>query len=143
MCDVAEGAVQIQAVLYAHGALVKAFEESDVEAFLRLLDKSDELLLYHPRIQNRLTGLDEIQQALPGMFEALGQTSWLDVHVGVAIEGDTAWLTSQIVIEASEVEVPFTGRGTEIWVRRGDSLRLAHAHWSDDPEFEGRGFSEE
>jgi len=124
-----------RAVLDAHSALVEAYEKGDADAFLLLLDKSDQLLIWHPRVQNRWTGIDEIQQQLPAMFARIVEASWLDVHLELALEGDVAWLTSQVVLESRGIDVPFTGRATEIWKREGQSWRLAHAHWSENPEF--------
>jgi len=124
-----------QAVLDAHQALTEAYESGDANAFVMLLDKSDDLLIWHPRIEDRWTGIDEVQQRLPMMFARLGDASWLDVHLELSVQGDVAWLTSQVIIEAPGIEVPFTGRGTEVWKREGPDWRLAHAHWSENPEF--------
>jgi ketosteroid isomerase-like protein len=132
---VADPAIDSQAVVEAHQGLVAAYEKRDTGAFLLLLDKSEDLLLFHPRLQDRWNGFDEIQRKLPGMFERLGESSWLDVHLAVSVESDVAWLTSQVLIESPGLETPFTGRGTEIWVRRGNVWRLRHGHWSDNPEF--------
>jgi ketosteroid isomerase-like protein len=123
-----------RAVLDAHTALVEAYEKGDVDAFVLQLDKSDDLLIWHPRVQNRWTGIDEIQRELPKMFARLGESSWLDVHLAVHVNGDVAWLTSQVVLESPGIE-PFTGRSTEIWKREGHTWRLTHAHWSENPEF--------
>jgi ketosteroid isomerase-like protein len=124
-----------QAVIDAHQALVDAYMKGDAGAFVLLLEKSDDLLIYHPRLQDRWTGVDEVQQNLSNMFERLGESSWLDVHLDLSLAGDVAWLTSQVVIESPSVDKPFTGRGTEVWVRRGSNWRLIHGHWSENPEY--------
>lgn len=131
----ADPAADRQAIIDAHQALVDAYMNGDVDAFVMQLEKSDDLLIYHPRLQDRWTGIDEVQQNLPRMFDGLGGSSWLDVHLKLSLAGDVAWLTSQVVIESPTVEVPFTGRGTEVWVRRGGNWRLVHGHWSENPEY--------
>lgn len=125
-----------QEVIEAHRSLVEAYQKADVEAFALLLDKTDDLLIYHPRRQDRWHGILEAQQSLERMFEEVGKSVWLDVHLDVSVEGDVAWLTSHVVIESPSVELPFTGRGTEVWVRRAAGWKLAHGHWSANPEFE-------
>lgn len=124
-----------QAVLDAHQALVEAYQKGDADAFVLMLDKSDDLLIYHPRIEDRWQGIDDVQANLAPMFARLGKATWLDVHLDLEIEGDVGWITSHVVIESPNVDVPFTGRGTEIWIRRADSWRLVHGHWSPNPEF--------
>ena len=133
--EVRDPAVDTQEVLDAHGSLVEAFEKGDTNGFVLMLDKSDDLLIYHARLQDRWVGIDEVQKRLPEMFARLGKVTWLDVHLFISVESDVAWLTSQVLIESSGLEAPFTGRGTEIWVRRGGHWRLRHGHWSENPEF--------
>lgn len=135
IAEASDPVIDARAVIEAHGTLVAAYEKGDTNVFLLMLDESDDVMLFHPRLQDRWVGLDEIRQNLPVMFERIGKTSWLDVHLSVTVEADAAWLTSQILIESPELEAPFTGRGTEIWVRRGNDWRLSHAHWSENPEF--------
>lgn len=132
----ADPALDRQAILDAHQEMVEAYQRGDAEAFLMLMEKTDSLLLYHPRVDDRWQGIEAVRQNLPRMFTNLGQSSWIDVHVAVTVNGDVGWLTSHTVIESPNVEVPFTGRGTEVWVRHGDNWRLAHGHWSANPEFE-------
>lgn len=126
-----------QDVLEAHRTLVEAYQKGDAEAFALLLDKTDTLLIYHPRTQDRWHGILDAQQNLSAMFEDVGKSEWLDVHLDVSVEGDVGWLTSHVVIESPYVDQPFTGRGTEVWVRRAAGWKLAHGHWSANPEFEG------
>jgi len=125
-----------QAVLEAHRELTEAFSRADVNAFVLLLDKSDDLVLFHPRLEARWVGSAEAQHNLSRMFEHVGPSSWLDVELRANVDHDTAWLTYDVVIESAGIAEPFTGRGTEIWVRRTPGWRLAHAHWSANPVFE-------
>lgn len=125
-----------QAILDAHQAMVEAYQTGDTEGFLLLMEKSEDLLLYHPRVDDRWQGIEAVRRSLPMMFSRLGKSTWLDVHLAVSLNGDVGWLTSHIVIESPNFETPFTGRGTEVWVRHGDNWRLAHGHWSANPEFD-------
>jgi len=125
-----------QAVIDAHEALVRAYEGSDVEAFVAGLDPSPEVLIFHPRMQSRFDSVEKIRLEMGRMFARLGETRWTDVHASVRVEGDAAWLTAQIVIESPNVEPAFVGRATEIYLRREGRWRLTHAHWSADPETE-------
>jgi hypothetical protein len=124
-----------EALLEAHQALADAYQRGNVDDFLLLLEKSDDLLIYHPRMDDRFTGIDEARERLPSMFERLGKPTWLDVHVRARVEGGVGWVTSHVVIESNGIDEPFTGRGTEVWVLRDSGWRLAHGHWSANPEF--------
>ncbi len=133
--DDAKVAKDAAAVVAAHEALIRAYEAGDVDGFVGLLDPSPGLLIYHPRLVHRYTGIDEVVGSLPRMFGRLRGASWVDAHTAVHVDGDVAWLNSHILIEAPGMMEPFVGRGTEIWLRRGGAWRLAHGHWSPNPEF--------
>jgi ketosteroid isomerase-like protein len=126
-------------VFAAHEALVAAFEAGDVDAFVGLLEPSPRLLIYHPRLVHRYTGIDQIRASMPKMFARLHGASWTDAHTEVHVNGDVAWLTSHVLLEAPGLAEPFVGRGTEIWVRSRDGWHLAHAHWSPNPEAPSHG----
>lgn len=127
----------VAAVVAAHKALVRAYESGDGAAFLGLLDPTPQLVVFHPFLQNRFDGIDTAREEIPKMFARLGPSEWTDVHSAVVVEGDAAWLTGQVLVEPANRERPFIGRGTEIWVRRDDGWRLAHGHWSPNPELYG------
>lgn len=122
-----------QAVIEAHLALVHAYEYGDAERFINGLDSSPELLIFHPRLHNRFGGIEQVRLDITRMFGRIGKARWTDVHQAVVVEGDTAWLTAQVVVESPNIDT-FVGRATEIYRRRADGWRLAHAHWSANPE---------
>jgi ketosteroid isomerase-like protein len=68
------------------------------------------------------------------MFGGYEEMSWTEVHPALQVRGDVAWLTYNVLAESPDLEHPFIGRGTEIWVRHNDEWRLAHGHWSAQPE---------
>lgn len=121
------------AVVKAHEALVDGYERGDVAAFVRVLDPSADLLVIHPRLEERFDGIDEVRREIPRMFERLGGAQWSDYHVVVSVHGDVAWLTSHVLVESRNVPDPFLGRGTEIYIRRPDGWKLIHGHWSSAP----------
>jgi ketosteroid isomerase-like protein len=123
-----------QAVIDAHRTLVQAYESGDADAFTDMLVATPQLLIFHPLMENRFDGIEEVRENLGSMFTRLGQASWLDAHPVVIVKGDVAWLTTQLVIESPNLEAPFVGRGTELWLRQGDGWRLVHGHWSRIPE---------
>jgi ketosteroid isomerase-like protein len=123
-----------QAVIAAHQALIHAYQSADVDAFTRLLASSPDLLIFHPRLESRFDGVDEVKQSMGRMFERLSKATWSDHHAIVRVEGDAAWLTSHVQIESAGMKTPFVGRGTEIWVRQPEGWRLVHGHWSENPE---------
>lgn len=123
-----------QAVVEAHEALVSAYEHGDVEAFVAGLDPSAELLIFHPRIRARFDGVDKVREEIDGMFARLAGAAWSDHHAIVQVKGDVAWVTAQTLIESPKLDPPFTGRGTEIYVRRPEGWKLIHGHWSALPE---------
>jgi ketosteroid isomerase-like protein len=133
--DEAQGPSELdeQAVLEAHQAWTRACERGDVDTMVGLLDREAHLL-FHPRRYDRFDELEETRQGLEAMFARLGESSWSDAHVEVHQRGDVAWLTSHFVIEWGNSSEPFVGRGTEVWSRSSDGWRLAHGHWSPDPE---------
>jgi ketosteroid isomerase-like protein len=122
------------AVVAAHRALIGAYEAGDVDAFVRGLDPSAELLVFHPQQRSRFEGIDEVRRELGPMFARMRGSSWSDHHALVTVEGDVAWLTAHVLIESTALESPFAGRGTEIFVRRTDGWKLIHGHWSMSPE---------
>jgi len=133
--DVADPEADAQAVVDAHHAFVDAYQRGNARDLVLALDKTGDLLIFHAERQDRWTSVEEVQQNVGLMFARLGESKWSDVHLDVKVEGDVAWLTSHVVIESPNLAVPFTGRGTEVWVRRGGNWRLTHAHWSPNPEF--------
>ncbi len=122
------------AVVAAHESLVQAYEAADVSAYTALLDPEVELLLFHPKLSDRFVGIDETREKLSQMFSRIAPANWLDVHPAVVVEGDVAWYTSHVLVESTSLATPFVGRGTEVWVRRDSRWRLAHGHWSPNPE---------
>jgi ketosteroid isomerase-like protein len=122
-----------QEVIAAHEALVRAFEASDADAFIGLLAPTPELLIFHARTDNRFDGLDEVREHLAMMFEGFEEADWSDFHPVVLVDGNVAWVTSQVMISSLGFESPFVGRGTEIWKRYDDGWKLVHGHWSQVP----------
>ena len=119
------------AVISAHRTLIRAFQEGDVETAMGLLEPEDGLLIFHPFLENRFDGYEEVREGLTRMMRRVTGLEWTEVHQTLDIEGNVAWLTAQILIKAPGLEPPFVGRGTEIWVRRHEQWRLAHGHWSE------------
>jgi ketosteroid isomerase-like protein len=122
-----------QALIKAHTALIQAFQDGDVDAFVRLLDPSPNLLIFHPMAEDRFTSIAEIREAMPEMFAKMGKATWTDAHPIIIQRGDIAWITSNFLLDSSDVPYHFVGRSTEIWVHDGASWRLIHAHWSEQP----------
>lgn len=129
-----DAAADRAAVVDAHQALLKAYEEGDVDGYVDLLDPTAELLIFHPSMRGRFDGVEKVRREMGGMFARFQGADWSDHHPIVLVKGDVAWITAQIQIEAPGLDPPFVGRGTEIWVRRQDGWRLAHGHWSSSPE---------
>jgi ketosteroid isomerase-like protein len=124
-----------QAVIEAHKALVAAYQSGDVEAYVGLL--APEPLIYHPFVEDRFDDTEEIRRNLGRMFGRFSERAWTDVHPGVEVNGDVAWLTAHVLIKSPELESAFVGRGTEIWLRTPAGWRLAHGHWSEHAELAG------
>jgi ketosteroid isomerase-like protein len=122
-----------RAVIVAHETMLEAFEAGDVEGFAALLEPSAELLIFDPVGAGRFAGIEETRRGLRTMFASLGEASWSSFHPIVIVHGDVAWVTSHVLLESPRLEEPFVGRGTEIWVRHGETWRLVHGHWSEDP----------
>jgi ketosteroid isomerase-like protein len=127
-------AARRDAVIGAHEALTAAYQAADADAFAAQLDSSPELTIFHPVMQNRFNDVEELKTHLAAMFERMGEIDWTDAHPVVAVEGDVAWVTSNVLIQSPNLERAFVGRGTEIWVLRGESWKLIHGHWSENPE---------
>ena len=125
------------AVIAAHRNLIRAFQEGDVEAALGLLEPEDSLLIFHPFLENRFDGYEEVREGLTRMMGRVTEIEWTEVHQALEMEGNVAWLTSQILLKSPSLERPFVGRGTEIWVRRRGQWRLSHAHWSEHARLAG------
>lgn len=123
-----------QALIVAHRGLVEAFERGDTDGVCALLHPSQELLLFHPLLRGRFNSVEHIRKELPAMFAAMGRASWTEVHPMVVANGDVAWVTSNLLVEAEKLERPFVGRGTEIWVHEDGRWQLVHGHWSVLPE---------
>lgn len=121
------------AVIEAHQRFVRAIETSDTVGLTRLLDPSAELLVFHPRVDSRIDGIEEAARGFEKMLGRGASTDWTEVHAMVNRHGDVAWLTSHVVLESSALPEPFLGRGTEIWIRRTDGWKLVHGHWSPEP----------
>ena len=125
------------AVISAHRALIRAFQEGDAEAALGLLEPKESLLIFHPYLENRFDGYEEVREGLTRMMRRLSDLEWTEVHQALDIEGNVAWVTYQILVKAPGLETAFVGRGTEIWVRRHGQWRLAHGHWSEHARLAG------
>lgn len=125
------------AVIAAHRSLIQAFQAADVESIVALLDPTPELLIFHPILENRFDGPQEAREGLTRMFERLGALEWTEVHPQIAIHGDIAIHTSQVLLKSATREEPFIGRGTEVWLRRGGEWALLHAHWSEHARLAG------
>lgn len=117
-------------VIAAHKAMIAALEAGDVPAMTALMDPSPEMMIFHPFVEDRFSGIGEIDEGLGRMLGSIGSVSWTEVHPTISLEGDVAWLTAQILVKSSALPSPFVGRGTEIWVRGPEGWRLKHAHWS-------------
>jgi len=125
------------AVIAAHGELVRAFQERDAQAVAALLDSAPGMLIFHPFVENRFDGYDEAREGLTRMFARLRSLEWTEVHQTLEIEGNVAWLTSQVLLQSPDLASPFVGRGTEIWIRRDERWRLTHGHWSQHARLAG------
>ena len=125
------------AVIAAHRDLIRAFQEGDAESALDLLVPNQSLLIFHPFLENRFDGYEETREGLTRMMGRVREIEWTEVHQTLDLDGNVAWLTSQILIKAPGLEPPFVGRGTEIWVRLHGTWRLSHAHWSEHARLAG------
>lgn len=121
-------------VLEAHQALILAYETSDHGAFLDLLLPSSDLLIFHPTLEDRFEGIEEAREQVGDMFGRYDELTWTEVHLSLLVRGEVAWVTSNVLVESPDLEHPFVGRSTEVWVRHNDDWRLAHGHWSAQPE---------
>jgi len=130
------------AVIAAHRSLIRAFQDGDVETVVGLLEPKEGLLIFHPFLENRFDGYEETREGLERMMERVTELEWTEVHQAVRMEGNVAWLTSQILVKTPALEPPFVGRGTEVWVRRHGQWRLAHGHWSEHARLASRGEDE-
>jgi ketosteroid isomerase-like protein len=124
----------VQAVIAAHERLTRAIETGDLEGVVGLLEPTSDLLIFHPRRESRFDRVGEVREGFERMFRRLVSAEWTSAHSAVATRGDVAWHTSHVVLESENLEEPFLGRATEIWVRGEVGWRLAHAHWSATPE---------
>jgi ketosteroid isomerase-like protein len=122
-----------QGVIEAHQAFVRAWETADVEGVVSLLDAAPPLLIFHPKLRSRFDSLAEVRAGLGRMFSKIGGARWVEAHPVVTVRGDVAWLTTHVAVESDNVD-PVMVRGTEIWLRESAGWKLAHAHWSPDPE---------
>ncbi len=125
------------AVISAHRALIRALQDGDVDSAMALLDTRASLLIFHPFKENRFDGYDETREGLSRMLGRMQDMEWTEVHQAFQINGDVAWLTSQVLVKSDELEAPFVGRGTEIWVRRFGEWKLSHGHWSEHARLAG------
>ena len=132
--NIVDATADRQAVVEAHETLLAAYEHGDIEAFIAGLDPTAELLIFHPRIRARFDGVDKVREEMGGMFARLAGAAWSDHHAVVQVKGDVAWITAHTLIESPNLDPPFTGRGTEIYVRRPEGWKLTHGHWSALPE---------
>lgn len=130
------------AVIAAHRSLIRAFEEADADSARALLEPKPGLLIFHPFLENRFDGYEEVGEGIERMLARLTPLEWTEVHQSLQINGDVAWLTFQVLVKSPALESPFVGRGTEIWVRSYDEWRLIHGHWSEHARLAG-GTTEE
>jgi ketosteroid isomerase-like protein len=121
-------------VLEAHRALILAYETSDHGAFLDLLLPSEDLLIFHPTLEDRFEGIEEAREEVGRMFGRYDELTWTEAHPELIVRGEVAWVTSHVLVESPDLEHPFVGRASEVWVRHNDEWRLAHGHWSQQPE---------
>ena len=124
-------------LIAAHKGLIQAMEAGDVAAFTALLDPSPDLLIFHPFLENRFSGIGEVDQGLSRMFEEVGPLSWTEAHGKIDLVGNVGWITSHVLVKAAKLPNAFVGRGTEIWVYGPGGWRLHHAHWSENAELVG------
>jgi ketosteroid isomerase-like protein len=132
--NVVDATADRQAVVEAHEALVSAYEHGNIDDFVAGLDPTAELLIFHPRVRARFDGVERVREEMGAMFASLDGADWSDLHAIVRVKGDVAWITAQTLIESPNLDPPFTGRGTEIYVRRPDGWKLTHGHWSSLPD---------
>ncbi len=122
-----------QAVLEAHRKLIEAYQEGSIDGFSWLLTSSPDLVIFHPLERARFIGKEAAREGLLEMFGHLREAEWTEAHTALTLQGDVAWLTSEVLIESPSLRAPFLGRGTEIWVREDGGWRLVHGHWSPTP----------
>jgi ketosteroid isomerase-like protein len=125
------------AVISAHRALIRALEEANADSVRALLEPKQSLLIFHPFLENRFDGYEEVGEGIGRMLARHTPLEWTEVHQSLQIEGDVAWLTSHVVVKSPALESPFVGRGPEIWVRTYDEWRLIHGHWSEHARLAG------
>lgn len=121
-------------LIAAHRRLVEAYQRTDVDAIVALLDPSPDLLIFHPAVESRFDGIGEVRSGLTRMFGLLGPPIWTEVHTRAVVRESVGWITANLIIEAPDVGLVLVARGTEIWSRQDGSWRLAHAHWSSSPD---------
>jgi ketosteroid isomerase-like protein len=120
-------------IVDVHETLLAAMEAGDGQAVLELFDDRHDVLVFHPELETRFDGRDEIAVGLARMMERLAPVDLTEVHLQVWTEGDVAWLTSHLLLESDALEEPVAARSTEVWRRNEDGWKLAHAHWSTHP----------
>ena len=130
----ADSNADVAGLVAAHESFVSAYESGQVDAVVALLDPSSELLIFHPAVESRFDGVEEVRAGLTRMFAAIGRPEWLEVHTQVVVRENVGWLTANIVIEAPDAALTLVGRSTEIWTRSADGWKLSHAHWSANPQ---------
>lgn len=126
-------------LIAAHKELIQAYEKADPEQIAALLDPTRRLHIFHPFLENRFDGIEHAKEGLGRMMARLGETSWTEVHPSVMTEGNLGWITSQVLIKSANLDEPFVGRGTEIWIKYDDGWRLIHGHWSINGELASLG----
>jgi ketosteroid isomerase-like protein len=121
-------------LIAAHRQLVEAYQLADTNAAVALLDSTPDLLIFHPAVESRFDGIDEVRRGLTRMFGLLGPAIWTEVHTQAVVRENVGWITANLVVEAPDAALVMIGRGTEIWTLRNGAWKLAHAHWSASPE---------
>ena len=122
------------AVMQSHEQLVQAFEKGDADGFAALLEPSGELLFFHPIYENLFVGGDRTLDGLRRMFRLMGAAEWTDITTKVRVLGDVAWVMTTSHVVSKRHSLSMDNRGTEVWVNTQSGWRLAHGHWSLNPE---------
>ncbi|MCP3979733.1 MAG: nuclear transport factor 2 family protein [bacterium] len=132
-----ESAERVAGVSAAHEAWIAAYQQADVEALGEMLDTDGPLSVFHPFVENRFNGAADVRGGMAQMFARVGRSAWSELKPQVVVEGDVGWVVSDVMLKSPGLEASFVGRGTEIWICRAESWKLAHAHWSEHAHLAG------
>ncbi len=118
-------------LLSAHETLVEALIGGDVAGVVALLETEPPPLVFHPRVDARFEGVEEIRSGLEQMVAVTGPLGWTEVHGEVTQEGAAGWLTYHVLVESERMGEVVAARATEAWRYEEGAWRLAHVHWSE------------